>query len=201
MLLTGAIFDSSRAQEIIDGGDHEIVGGSDATQAAPWDLSSTDLRVGDTGQGMLTIEEGGAVTSARLVVGNSSASQGDVTVTGEGSNLEVGDDLVVGEEGQGTLIVEDGGETFVDGSVILGELSASEGSLTVAGEGSSMEVGDDLVVGEEGQGILIVEDGGEMSLSGLGVLTIGALSDSEGSLTVTGEGSSKEEGQELIVCE
>ena len=71
---------------------------------------SRSLSIGPGGTGMLTIQTGGTLISFGLsTIGNFSGSQGTVTVTGAGSNLQINGSVVVGGQGTGTLTIEDGG--------------------------------------------------------------------------------------------
>ena len=72
-----------------------------------WSTAS-DLVVGGLGSGVLTIQNGGRISSATGSVGQSAGSSGVVTVTGAGSNwtLGPGGGLNVGSFGTGTLNVK-----------------------------------------------------------------------------------------------
>jgi T5SS/PEP-CTERM-associated repeat protein len=82
------------------------------------------LFVGNAGQGTLTIQNGGVVSTASGNVGFSSGSSGTVLVTGAGSAWNNANNLSVGINGNGTLTVENGG------LVTAGTL-ANPGTITI----------------------------------------------------------------------
>jgi T5SS/PEP-CTERM-associated repeat protein len=79
--------------------------------------TTKSLMVGDAGTGLLEIQSGAIVTvdyagapgTGDFVVGNAADSIGEVTVSGLGSMLRLGDDTVIGQLGTGTLRIADNG--------------------------------------------------------------------------------------------
>ncbi|MCV0429537.1 MAG: hypothetical protein K5905_29200, partial [Roseibium sp.] len=172
--------------EVIDGGTHEIVGGSAATQGTNWNVSG-DLSVGDGGQGTLAIQDGGIVdVPDRTLLGIQAGGVGTVTVTGEGSNL-TGTTLFVGDDGQGTLTIRDGGIAAFTGIAEIGQDVTGVGSVTVSGEGASFAASVHIFVGDFGTGTLLIEDGAAVTAPNS---AIGYRETGQGNVTVTGEGSS-----------
>ncbi len=71
--------------------------------------STSRVTVGKYGNGMLSITDGGAVSTLyNCVIGNMSDSMGTVVVAGEGTTWTNGGDLRVGWEGSGILKILDG---------------------------------------------------------------------------------------------
>ncbi len=155
------------------------------------------LVVGGRGSGTLTLENGGRVDSTTSIVGSISGSQGTVTVTGLGSIWTAGD-LTVAREGTGALTVSNGGVVASTGGVI-GAMSGSQGTVTVTGAGSLWSNSGNLLVGVGGTGStgsLTIADGGAV---GNVVGGVGIGSGSQGTVTVTGAGSTWTNSSFLIV--
>ncbi|MCK1275130.1 autotransporter domain-containing protein [Bradyrhizobium sp. 61] len=148
--------------------------------------NSTNLAVGNSGTGTLTIRNGGTVSSALGVLGQNFGSTGTVTVDGAGSSWTNSSDLEVGYVGAGTLTIRNGGKVSnVTGG--LGINTGSTGTVTVDGVGSSWTNSGDLSVGNSGTGTLTIRNGGTVS-SNTGYL--GNNVGSTGTVTVDGAGSS-----------
>ncbi len=141
------------------------------------------LYVGNEATGMLTIRDGGTVSSGLSRIGFASGSEGILTVTGPGSTWTSSHFLEIGYGGTGALTIRDGGTvSSLDGRV--GRLSGSNGLVTVSGVGSNWTANSNSIsVGRTGTGTMIIEDGGAVSSSwGL----IGVQSGSDGAVTVSG---------------
>ena len=116
------------------------------------------------GTGTLIIMSGSDVTVARGVgIGDSAeSSEGNVTVTGEGSTLTTENNINVGTDGFGSLSVTNGGDVMAR-RVLIGIRPGARGTVTVTGSGSSLTtIGTDneVFVGNRGTGTLYVLDGG-----------------------------------------
>ncbi|QOC23268.1 hypothetical protein IC757_03705 [Wenzhouxiangella sp. AB-CW3] len=124
-------------------------------------------------------------TGDRVHIDTSDPNPTEVTAAG---TEEIGD-LVVGveDEGSATLIIEQGGALDQQGSTNIALESGSEGSATVSGSDSTWIAGAELIVGEEGDGTLLIEDGGTMTHQNF--VSVGGVAGGEGSVTVTGAGS------------
>jgi subtilase-type serine protease len=140
--------------------------------------------VGDQGTGMLTIANGGKVSSHDSFVGNTGS--GFVTVTGSGSNWTVTDPLIIGNFGSGTVTIDNGG-TLIAERVTLGAGNGSDGSLTVSGPGSSLIGDSDFMIGDKGSGTVTVAGGAKVESQ---TLVLGFGQTGFGSLTISGAGSS-----------
>jgi len=91
--------------------------------------------------------------------------------------------------GDGKVYVSSGGTLLADQQLHLGEgyLGASTGRLSVSGTGSSVHVGQELLVGQWGTGELTVGDGA--TVSSAGHFSVGTQAGSSGSVLVDGVGS------------
>ena len=141
------------------------------------------LSVGSAGTGTLTVVNGGVVSSGFLTVGQSGI--GTLTI-GNGAVVSSGL-LFVGRLGTGTLRIENAGTlvTSIPGADI-GEGVGSQGTVTVAGAGSTWTNSGLLSVGTNGTGRLAVASGGLVSnTDGF----IGFATGSQGAVRVTGAGS------------
>ncbi|MEN6426171.1 MAG: autotransporter domain-containing protein [Phycisphaerales bacterium] len=155
-----------------------------------------DLWVGFSGDGTLTIENGGRVWDLTGIVGSMEGVTGTVEVSGPDavwSNLQ---NLTVGAWGTGYLTISDGGyvwspEVYIGGMPldVVGEdldpdfIPTGTGYVTVTGEGSTLEILEpaSLYVGYSGAGTLDVNEGGRVESLSAG---IGAMPDSTGTATV-----------------
>jgi len=115
------------------------------------------------------------------------------TLTGPSSTWEIEDSLVVGDAGTGNLNILEGGLVTVYTGLTIGAQAGSQGTVTV-GLGSYLLAGEiyepigDITVGDFGTGNLFIINGGSLSASG--TIVIGAQDGSQGTLIISGSGSS-----------
>ena len=123
-----------------------------------------NLSVGQTGTGMLVIQNGGTLADCFGTVGNLPGGQGTVTVTGAGSTWTNAGTVVVGGLGTGTLTIQDGGTVNSSGGGSVGLSAGSTGTVTVTGPGSSWinGPGGGLNIGSFGTGTLTIANGGKV---------------------------------------
>jgi len=172
-----------------------------------WNVNG-ELIVGDAGDGVMDVNDGGRVTSHGGSIGSLRDSTGSVTVDGENSEWDNDGSLYVGQEGDGTLMISNGGQVSNGNAYIAADL-VSTGSVTVTGPNSVWENNGDLYVGgweeeeEEEYGIptggeatLLIEEGGSVE-SDDGYIGTGELA--RGTVTVTGEDSEWKNNGELII--
>ncbi|MDR0611252.1 MAG: hypothetical protein LBG58_14175 [Planctomycetaceae bacterium] len=126
--------------------------------------------VADKGEAYVRIINGSLVdVGGDMIVGNQGkdsrntntsnyAGHGTVRINGNDSNhrsatLTVGDDLIVGNEAgsQGYLYVHDSGKVNVTGNHTIGNETGSFGRDHFDGQGTTLEVGENLRVGNSGQ--------------------------------------------------
>lgn len=99
------------------------------------------LRVGENGDGKLTVANGGVLTSEDMEVGFSATSGGQVIVSGSGARIELNDSLAVGGSdtmagGAGTLEIGNGGVVDAGGAATFWQnsrLSLDGGTLIANG--------------------------------------------------------------------
>lgn len=169
---------SNGSLDILGGGQLEsltnnVIGGGAGSSGAvtvdgigsSWQLAgpSASLDVGSSGEGSLTISNGGEVLNADSVlstsIGDNAGSSGTVTVDGAGSKLtNINAGIFVGNSGNGTLNILNGG-TVSNTFGSIGNSAGGEGTVTVSGTGSSWN-NSNLDIGDQGNGTLnIINDG------------------------------------------
>ncbi len=148
-----------------------------------WSNSGT-LFVGYSDQANLSINSGGSVTSNGAVIGYQNGSFGNATVTGVGSQWNLGPSgLVVGLDGSATLTISNGALLTGPGGV-LGYDQFGVGNVTVTGPGSEWLGTSELAVGWAGHGNLLIDNGGLVTSAGGS--QIAAQSGGTGTVTVSG---------------
>jgi T5SS/PEP-CTERM-associated repeat protein len=161
--------------------------------AAPAAGSLTQIFIGESATGALTIQGGGTLSTDNGFLGDNAGSNGTATVTGAGSswtstNASTG--TAVGFNGTGTFNVQAGG-TVNTVNTILGFGAASSGTVTVDGAGSIWkQTGaaplSALFVGYGGTGLFTAQNGSQVQAVDT---YVGHLAGSNGTATVTGPGS------------
>ncbi len=162
--------------------------------------NSGALDVGAGGTGTLMVESGGHVTNTGAFIANDVGSNGSVTIDGTNSTWVSSFGLAVGNHGTGTLDITAGG--FVSSlNGHIGSASGSSGTVTVSGADSkwlsTTAVDFDFNVGRDGEGTLLVQNGGAVESTSA---VIGLHVGSQGTATVNGSGSTwTNHGASLIV--
>ncbi len=165
--------------------------------ASQWNNSS-NVWIGNSGQGTLSISEGGVVSNKSSVIGVSTTGNGTATVSGSGSQWNHSQIVSVGQFGHGILTIEDGGSvTSANGSI--GQFDSGTGTVNDTGSGSQWANSGELRVGHNGHGTLSIESGGVVSNHDLAY--IGASINGSGTVNVTGSGSQWANSGELRVGE
>ena len=151
-----------------------------------WTNTGT-IVVGGLGTGTLTIQNGGTVNSGGGgSIGLSAGSIGTVTVTGPGSiwNNTPGGGLNIGSFGTGILTITNGGMVINNTAFAanIGNGSGSQGTVRVAGAGSTWSNSFGVNIGNLGTGTLTIAEGGVVNgpvviaadTGAIGTLNIGA---------------------------
>ncbi|MEX2168350.1 MAG: hypothetical protein WD851_03495 [Pirellulales bacterium] len=167
--------------------------GSDATgtvvirdPGSRW-YCETALYVGDDGAGLLSVLNGGAVSSAAAYVGHHADGSAGVSISGAGSTWTTrGDVLHIGYAGVGEIRISEGGVVSSRIGSLASSGAASIGRATVTGAGSRWTNSAGLYVGQAGDGGLTIADGGQVTSA---ASSIGVTAGSVGSVTITGAGS------------
>jgi T5SS/PEP-CTERM-associated repeat protein len=167
-------------------GDLTMSGGANLTVEGNWqggvdaDGSSTatlgdpvtvtihgDMQVGMAGAQTVVVDAGTHVNvGGAISVAAEAGSQGNLTVTGTGSELNAGTgDVTLAGGGTADVVVANGAifDAAVN-DVVVADEDGSVGSLTVTGQAASMLAGT-LTVGNAGVGLLDVLQGGDLSVS------------------------------------
>jgi T5SS/PEP-CTERM-associated repeat protein len=125
-------------------------------------------------------------------VANGVGFQGTVIVDGTGSTWTNSGTLQVGALGTGTLTISGGGTVSSAGGGSIGLVAGSHGVVTVTGAGSiwnNIAPSAGLNIGSFGTGTLTIENGGKViNISGFAA-NIGNSTGSQGTVMVTGPGS------------
>ena len=150
-----------------------------------------NLSVGENGIGMLVVQNGGTLTDFGGFVGDLPGSRGTATVSGAGSTWTNTGTIVVGGLGTGTLTIQNGGTVNSGGGGSVGLSVGSTGTVTVTGPGSSWNnsPGGGLNIGSFGTGTLTIANGGMVINNTAFTANIGNGAGSQGTVTVTGPGS------------
>ncbi|WP_063582647.1 autotransporter outer membrane beta-barrel domain-containing protein [Achromobacter ruhlandii] len=111
-------------------------------------------------EGTLRILDGGVAQSESGTLGESAGSVGTVAVSGPGStwNLNTVNAFLIGSDGKGTLQIDNGGAVR-SGQGMIGWNAGSEGHVTVSGSASAWTPFNNIYVGFDGTGELLVQDG------------------------------------------
>ena len=166
-------------------------------------MNSSNLYIGNSGGGTLTICNSGAVTNSCGFVGNVSNAMGVITVEGVGSTWTNSSSLFVGNSGSGTLTIRGGG--VVDNSDgYVGYSAAAKGVVTVNGVGSTWTNSSSLSVGSSGGGTLSITGGGLVSATNVSVnsksLLVLDVGDSSSLVVGNGSGATTNNGRIRIVA-
>lgn len=150
-------------------------------------LEAWSLEVGQRGNGLLEIDDGGRVDGGIMRVGRGAGNHGEVRIGQDG--FLTGTLMTLGDNtGVGHLFVEAGGEASIGGDMILGMRLGSVGTAVISGADARLQVTNDLMISDSGVGTMNVVDGAELSVSGN--TRLGMLDDGMGTLTVSGANSS-----------
>ena len=159
------------------------VDGTDPNGNASTWTSSGNLSVGYSGDGSLSIANGGIVTNDWGYIGLSTGTTNSVTVDGAGSTWTNTGHLYVGQLGQGSLSVTNGGTVTSILGRVAGSSTASVGDVTIDGAGSVWNNTFSLAVGDSGIGTMTLTNGGSVT-SDEG--EIGSENSATGTVTVDG---------------
>ena len=189
---------SGMAGEIGDGGNGtlNVTAGGHLVFHDP-QFPTPKLFVGDTSNGVLNISGGGQANLDNLTVaaGDSTGlvpSTGQVTVTDPTSTLTVNLTLDLGDHPNGTATMLVKNSATVTGNQLY--IGFDQGSTATVTVDAAIANAHNWEVGSGGTGNLIIQDGGQVSavtnFLGAGVVSIGQYNGSNGTLTITGAGSS-----------
>ncbi|MHC2254160.1 T5SS/PEP-CTERM-associated repeat protein/autotransporter-associated beta strand protein [Bradyrhizobium embrapense] len=98
--------------------------------------ATTNLQVGLSSTGLLTVNGGGTLATSTGVLGLSSGAQGTVVVTGTGSSWASTGNIVVGNGGAGTLTIANGGSVTAP-ALQMAVQAGSSGTLNIGAAAGS----------------------------------------------------------------
>ncbi|MDD7971077.1 autotransporter domain-containing protein [Roseinatronobacter alkalisoli] len=114
----------------------EEVGGEGHVLVGNGVLDATDIEIGHSGFGSVTLGAGANANSTGVVIGAATGGEG-VVALGDGSRWENNGDFAVGGSGHGTLIIDEGGMLingiFLPGDVTVAAGAGSSGTVIVNG--------------------------------------------------------------------
>lgn len=172
----------------------DISGGGTINQLS----GTTDLSGDSSGFTGTTNADGGTLVITGWLggftgyVGSSVGSTGTVSVLGAGASWTA-NNLYVGYNGTGSLTIA-GGATVSSFDATIGYASGALGTVSVIGDGSSWAIASGLEIGRRGTGTLNILDGATVT-SGEDS-SIGDRAGSDGTVNVSGDGSSFEIGSD-----
>lgn len=149
------------------------------------DVGAAQIHIGLNATAALEIINGATLASESAVLGDNGGSAGAVLINGAGSEWNVAGSLYVGDEGTGLFIIMNGAAAGSSVASAVARATGSEGTVSVAGPGSSWSTGF-LSVGERGSGSLDITASGHVSSS---AASVGHADDALGMVAVDGAGS------------
>ena len=159
-----------------------------STTALPWD-AATQVIVGSSGTGTFTADSGSVALADLAVVGAYAGGDGTAAVTGLGTTWTMDNGLRVGyNAGTGSLIISDNAVVTSTYYARIADGANSTGTITV--NGATLNQTDFyLHVGDDGDGTMIITNGGLVNVTGTGDNAIGRSDNGTGYVKVTGIGS------------
>ena len=156
--------------------------------------NSGQLVVGDAGTGSFAVQNFATATTdplsagvAAAVIANQAGSDGSsVTVSGIGSDWQVGGTLQVGNAASGSLAVVAGG-TVTAAAAEVGVQSGGAGNMMLSGTSSSLSLTGTMSVGMGGAGELSVLNGANLTIGG--DLNVGQTAGDSGNVDFEGNGT------------
>ena len=156
-------------------------------------LTAGNMYVGDAGTGTVQQKSGTTKIDGSLTLASQAGSTGTYTLAG--GSVTAGQSIIVGGGGTGTLTVSNGASGSNGGLLRIGLQAGSNGTMTVTDAGTTWSSGQQVQVGEYGNGTLNVLKGGILN-SSTGLVsptgtagTLGGYVGSVGTATVDGAGS------------
>ncbi|MGD9635522.1 MAG: hypothetical protein AB7G28_14280 [Pirellulales bacterium] len=168
------------------------------------EVTLNELTIGESGRGLFEVasETKLHVTGESILLGAQANSNGTLRLQGNNSQLEFGGSFGLGERGKGTLELLEGAHLST-AALKLGAFASGEGRLTLAGSSdagsphSTFEATGELVVGDEGRGVLSIRQGSR--LTSRGRATLAKQSSSHAEVDLEDNLSNWELQQDLIV--
>jgi T5SS/PEP-CTERM-associated repeat protein len=153
-----------------------------------WTLTTAgaDLTVGNLGTGSISLANLALLeVNDDLFVAAQLNSLGEISISGLGTIVDVGDDATIAQRGQANIVISDGGRLLSDVNIV-GDEAGSDGRVTVTDQFSLWRTTSTLTLADAGRGLMQVLDGGRVENT---VGIIGNLLGSNGTAEVVGLGS------------
>lgn len=160
------------------------------------------LTIGKSGKGELNLYEGATFTSTGEVkLGELDGSDGTVRIDGENSHWNVQGKLTIGDKTRGHVeVVNKGKLTAPAEELDLGNEQNSNGKLVIDGDGTEVNVGSNLFIGQRGTGVVEIKNKGKLTVPGEGIF-LGTQAEGDGTLTLDGDGTQLDFQGQLIVAD
>lgn len=129
-----------------------------------WSTLSRQV-IGSQGTGHFELSGGALAEDRRVTLGSYASGVGIGVVSGANTRWNIQGNIMVGSRGQGELLIENGAVLHSQMYGFIGEDRGSQGELTVRGIGSRWVADQDTLIGDRGQGSLLVEDGGVVQIA------------------------------------
>lgn len=175
------------------GPNSQLVGGDSVNQS---------ILVGLDGEGFLTLDDGAKITGGEtqdFTFGINEKGTGHFLIRSDGSLLKT-NNLILGDKGLGEGFVSDGGKVEVEGSMTIGKISEGDNKLYMLGDGTILEVGQELTIGDEGKGTLELSSGAKLDMQGSNSkVTLGKKANSDGTLILNGSGEHLASDTEITI--
>ncbi|MBX9826346.1 MAG: autotransporter domain-containing protein [Xanthobacteraceae bacterium] len=150
--------------------------------------AATDVQINTITPNPTVIGQAGA-QAVGISIGSATGNVGNLTVTGSGSTLAVGNGLfLIGDFGQGSFTVSNGGVASTTGQTYVAADPNSSGMVLITGTGSQFSANGGLFVGADNNAVgqVTVQSGGRL----VGSVTLGAIvAGGSGTLNITGTGT------------
>jgi T5SS/PEP-CTERM-associated repeat protein len=167
-------------------GDQESGDGTLTVTGGDSTLNTGDLTIGSEGEGTLTVQDAGTLSSGSVTIADMEEGGGTAMVTGPGSSWTMSG-LTVGGSGTGELSIANGGSVTVNSTELtIGDEEEGSGTITLGGVGSQLNFTGELQIGENGTGVLAVNAGASFTAKSV---VVGDKQGSTGALNVDGIGT------------
>ncbi|WP_439632692.1 autotransporter-associated beta strand repeat-containing protein [Glycocaulis sp.] len=132
--------------------------------------------------GTLTFD-GGSLSIAGRLTASAAGSPTASIIARNGAQISTGSNLIIGEVDHGEMLIESGAEVTATDTVSIADVTGSTGLLTIDGAGSLLTASNQVWVGTNDAGAVVITNGGRID-SGAAIL--GAVGSGVGSVTVDG---------------
>ncbi len=150
-----------------------LVDGANSIWSMVTDSYKGSVSIGYEGTGRLEVINSGEVLSGSVYIAKKSDSTGTVEIDGDNSSWTAYGKIRVGYEGSGELNITNGGSVTsyygsnnFDQGVSIGEEVDSTGIVRISGPNASL-TGSVFTIGDQGNGRLVVRDGGNVSTASI----------------------------------